>query len=270
MSKKILLYALFILGLKPALAQETTSPDSIKKAKYDYLILSTKAQNAFTFLGRDFGQNIPLLSNDLMYFFNSGIYLNASAVKFFQEGVPFQYSLTAGFIKDLGKNLELNMSYSRFMVSGNSEVTGIQNLSFLQGGLGLDWGLLNSTVQGQLLFNEKTDYFISSTHSRYFEVDQYLWNTIKFSFEPKLTVLAGTSDYYRMGAYGLEQEELTALGKFQLQSIEFGIPLVFSIGFLDIEWQSRFVQPLNVPAFDNSSSRFIHSLQLSYLIPVKK
>ena len=67
MSKKILLYALFILGLKPALAQETTSPDSIKKAKYDYLILSTKAQNAFTFLGRDFGQNIPLLSNDLMY-----------------------------------------------------------------------------------------------------------------------------------------------------------------------------------------------------------
>jgi hypothetical protein len=46
--------------------------DSLKVVKYDYLFLSTKYQNAFTFIGRDFGQDLSLQTVDLIYYFSNG------------------------------------------------------------------------------------------------------------------------------------------------------------------------------------------------------
>lgn len=269
--KFVLFTALLIGNVFITQAQETDSVAvSEEKTVYDFMILNSRYQNAFAFLGRDFGLSIPFVSSDVMYYFSSGIYLNASAIKFFQDGVPWQYSLTAGYAKDITEKTDFNVSYSQFIVVDESSVTGIQNLAFLQGTFGWEWGPVYSSIQGQFLFNDELDYFVSSHHSRYFEFDQKLFKTFTVSFEPKFSLMAGTSRFYLMGGYEITPNELDDLNKFQLQSWEFMFPLTLSAGYFDFEFQTRYVRPLNVPDFDSSQGRFVFGGQVSYAIPVKR
>lgn len=272
MKWKILILAILWVGnLTYSTAQNTdTLTVNEKESVYDFFIVNSRFQNAFTFMGRDFGTNIPMISTDMMYFHNSGFYLNASGIKFFQPDVPWQYALTAGYAKDISEKTDINVSYSQFIVENESNVTGIQNLSFLQGTLGWEWGPIYSSIQGQLLFNQGTDYFVSSHHSRYFEFDQQLFNTFTVSFEPRFSLMAGTSRFYRMGGFEITENEWDELDKFILQSWEILLPITFNKGYLDIEFQTRYVKPLNVPDFDLSSGRFVWGVQLSYAIPVKR
>ncbi|WP_106569107.1 hypothetical protein [Cecembia rubra] len=270
-SNILLLTMLWIANISLSKAQEAdTLKVSDEKAVYDFVILNSRYQNAFTFLARDFGLNIPMVSTDVMYYFNSGLYLNASGIKFFQSGLPWQYALTAGYAKDISNKTDFNLSYSQFLVVDESSVTGIQNLAFLQGTFGWEWGPLYSSIQGQLLFNREVDYFISLHNSRYFEFDQKLFKLFTVSFEPKFSLMAGSSRFYVMGQYEFSPKELEDLGKLQLQSWEFFLPLTFNVGYFDFEFQGRYVKPLNVPDFDLSAGRFVVGGQLSYTIPVKR
>jgi len=272
MKWKTLLFTMLWLGslIHVQAQQADTVVVSNEETIYDFLILNSRYQNAFTFLGRDFGLNIPMVSTDVMYFFNSGLYFNATGIKFFQSGIPWQYAFTAGYAKDISKKTDFNLSYSQFIVVDESDVTGIQNLAFLQGTFGLEWGPIYSSIQGQVLFNEDLDYFVSSHHSRYFEFDQKLFKSFTVSFEPRFSLMAGTSRFYLMGQYEFTTNELDDLDKFRLQSWEFMLPLTFNVSYFDFEFQARYVRPLNVPDFDLSSGRFVFGGQLSYAIPVKR
>jgi hypothetical protein len=263
--------ALFFGTVFITLAQETDSVAvSEEKTVYDFVIINSKYQNAFAFMGRDFGLSIPFVSSDVMYYFSSGLYLNASAFKFFQDGVPWQYSLTAGYAKDITEKTDFDVSYSQFIVADESSVTGIQNLAFLQGTFGWEWGPVYSSVQGQFLFNEELDYFLNFHSSRYFEFDKKLFKTFTVSFEPKLSLLVGTGRFYLMGGYEFTPNELDDMNKFKLQSLEFMLPLTLTVGYFDFEFQTRYVRPLNVPEFDSSQGRFLFGGEVSYAIPVKR
>ncbi len=265
-----------ILGLSlllncTLLAQaEDSTAQEVKIEVYDFILLSAKYQNAFNFLGRDFGADIGLVTSDLMYYFNSGVYFNVSAIKFLQESLPWQYSGTLGYNRELSKKTDINLSYSQFLISGESNVTGIQNLGFAQATFGWEWGFLYSTIQFQTLFNENVDYFVNSSHSRYFEFDQKLFKKINVAFEPKFTLMSGTSEFYRMGGYDLTNQNTTEFQQFQLLNWEAMLPITFGIGYWDLEFQAKYLNPLNLPDFDESRNRFIYSVQLSYAIPVKK
>jgi hypothetical protein len=238
--------------------------------KYDFIILNNKYINAFTFIGRDFGQTIPLLSTDLMLYSNSGIYLSGSAIKFMDEALPWQYSGSVGYLKDLSKRVDINMSYSRFFVSQSSEVAGIQNLSFLQGTLGLDWTVLYSSIQVQALFNEKNDLFLTTHHSRYFELNQKLFKSWVLSFEPRFSLFAGSSNFYLMGGYDLNPNDLNQMQKMQLLAAEAMLPFTITAGNFEIELHAKYVAPFNLPDFDESRRRMIWGLQLSYALPLPR
>ncbi|MCL6261379.1 hypothetical protein M3O96_19930 [Aquiflexum sp. TKW24L] len=250
-------------------------PDSTakeeKEAVYDFLIINGRYQNTFTFLGRDFGQTIPFGALDIMYFFNSGLYFNISSFKFLQDEIPFQYGATIGYTTEFSQKTDFNISYSQFFVGQSSGVSGIENMGYLQTTFGLDWGIMYSTVQPQFLFNEKNDYFIGSHHSRYFEIDQKLFNILTLSFEPKFSILAGTSRFYQIGYDGqMENALLDETEKFQLLSTEFSLPIKLAKGSWEVEFQPRYVIPINLPEYDFSTERFVWGFQLSYAIPVKK
>ncbi|MEX2594271.1 MAG: hypothetical protein WD426_15980 [Anditalea sp.] len=254
------------------LAQE---PDSLikepKKEVYDFIILSGKIHNTFTFLGRDFGQAIPFVSTDVMYYFNSGWFINSSGFKFLDTELPLQSSLSVGYQREISSYTNINFSYSQFLVSGNSSVAGIQNLGFLQSTFGWDWNYMYSTIQAQFLFSENPDFFFVSQHSRYFQFDQKLFNKITVSFEPKFSLTAGTSRYYLLGEFP-EREDTASkeMEKIQLLNWDFSLPVSFGLRSLDLEIFTKYVSPLNVPEFDSSSSRFVYGLQLNYFVPVKR
>lgn len=255
-----------------AFAQDTDTISSVPvEDKYDFVIISGKYNNAFSFFGRDFGQTIPFLSTDIMYYFNSGFYINASGFKFIDTELPIQTSVSLGYRRDLSQNTDLNVSYSQFLVSGNSSVTGIQNLGLLQTTFGVDWKYLYSTIQVQGLFSERPDIFLSSQHSRFFQFDQKLFNAITVSFEPKFTVTAGSSRFYNLGDYPeFTESDIKKLEKLNMLSWDFMVPVAFEYKSFEVEVFSRYVAPLNTPEFDQSRNRFIHGVQLNYFLAIKR
>ncbi|TVP50636.1 MAG: hypothetical protein EA341_06845 [Mongoliibacter sp.] len=273
MIKKLGFIILFFFSLSGQLSaqdQDSVQTASVESIGYDFVIINSRFQNAFTFMGRDFGLDIPIISTDLMYYFRSGVYVNLSALKFMEENLPWQYALSLGYATDLSETTDINISYSQFLVAGESAIAGIQNLAFLQGSFGWEWGPLYSSFQAQTLFNESIDYFFTSHHSRYFEIDQRLFKSVVVSFEPKLSLMAGTNNFYQMGNFEMLPEEQDDLGKFGLQSFEFMLPLTFTKGLFELEFQYRFVNPFSVPLFDPSRPRSLFLGQASYSIPVKK
>ena len=265
------LFILFMINGNVFAQDADTVASEPAEVKYDFVIFSGKYNNAFNFFGRDFGQTIPFLSTDIMYYFHSGFYINASGFKFIDTELPIQSSLSLGYRRDLSKNTDLNVSYSQFLVSGNSSVTGIQNLGLLQTTFGLDWNYLYSTIQVQGLFSERPDIFLSSQHSRFFQFDQKLFNAITVSFEPKFTVTAGTSRFYNLGSYPeLEEPDIKKLEKLNILSWDFMLPVSFEYKSFEMEVFSRYVAPLNTPEFDNSRNRFIHGIQLNYFLAIKR
>ncbi|MCF1753126.1 hypothetical protein [Mariniradius sediminis] len=273
MKKRVFLVISIVLSLvsEKVLAQESDSSYTEENyPKTGFIILSGKYQNAFTFLGRDFGQTIPFINFDAMYMLDGGLYMNLGAFKFLQTEVPFQYAATLGYAKELGKKTDVHLSYSQYFVTDMSEVIGIQNLGLLQTTFGLDWNVLYSTFQVQGLFNEHPDFFASMTHSRYFQFDQKLFKAVMVSFEPTFELLAGTSQFYWMG--GFEESNFTSheFSKFKLLSAEASMPLVFGIGGWDLEFETRYVMPMNTAEFDNSENRFVFSLGLSHAIPIQR
>jgi len=264
-----------ILSLLMALqgySQENDTTTNVQdQVDYDFIFIGSKFNDRFVFMGRDFGQRIPTFSSDIMYFFNSGWYINTSALKFMEPDIPYQYAISLGYHTELNNLTELNASYSQFLVSGSSSIVGIQNLGFLQATIGLDWNYLYSTMQVQGLLKENPDLFITSKHSRYFEFDQKLFNHVTVSFEPSVTFVLGTSRFYYLGVFegGLSEVE-GELNKFQPLNWEFTIPLTFEWKNWGIEFQARYVHPLNTIALDESRNRMIYGGQLSYTLPIKK
>jgi len=271
LTKITILLIFFAIGHQVSAQETDTTTAEQKEDKYDFVILSGKYHNAFSFFGRDFGQTIPFLSTDLMYYFHSGFYINASGFKFLDTDLPIQSSLSVGYRRDLTQNTDLNVSYSQFLVSGNSSVAGIQNLGLLQTTFGLDWKYLYSTIQVQGLFSERPDIFLSSQHSRFFQFDQKLLKRITVSFEPKFTLTAGSSRFYNLGDYPeLDETEKSRLEKINLLSWDIMLPVSFEYKSFELEVFSRYVAPLNTPEFDLSSSRFIHGFQLNYFLGIKR
>ena len=264
--------ALFwFLGVTKTQGQEADSATAEEEPfVYDFVILNGKYQNAFTFLGRDFGQTIPFFNLDAMYMLHNGLYLNVGAFKFLQTDVPVQYAATLGYSKDLSKKTDLHVSYSQYFVEDMSEVIGIQNLGLLQSTFGLDWNILYSTLQLQALFNEKPDFFLGMTHSRYFQFDQKLFKTFRVSFEPKVQILWGTRNFYWMG--GFEDSEINTLdfNEFKLLTGEASLPLMFSVGNWDLEFETRYVIPMNTAEFDDSQNRFVFAIGFSHALPIRR
>jgi hypothetical protein len=267
-------YRFFVLALvvffmfAKGFAQEKDTLESNHGEVYDFFILNGKIIDRFTFMGRDFGKKIPTANMDVMYFFNTGWYINASVFKFLDQAVPYQYALSVGYQTDLSSNTDLDISYSQFLVPGDSEITGVQNMGVLQGRVGFDWNYLYSTVQVQGLINEVPDLFFTSRHSRYFEFDQRLFKAITVSFEPSFSLTYGTSRFYYLGQF--EENDARTTDEIKLLSWEIDFPISFEWNNWMVEFQTRFIVPGKLPDYDKSSSGFVFGSKLIYAIPIKR
>ncbi|MEX2512217.1 MAG: hypothetical protein WD398_04880 [Cyclobacteriaceae bacterium] len=257
--------------LAEGFAQEKDTLQNNQVETFDFIFLNGKVIDRFTFMGRDFGRKIPSANMDVMYYFNTGWYINASVFKFLDQRVPYQYAFSLGYQTDLSSIIDVDLSYSQFLVPGGSEVTGIQNMGVFEGTFGLDWNYLYSTLQLQALLSEKPDLFLISKHSRYFEFDQKLFKVMTVSFEPSFSFAFGTSKFYYLGEFGENEYETTeAIDHFNLLSWEFDFPVNFEWKNWRLEFQTRYIIPGKLPDFDESVSGFVYGSQLIFTIPIKK
>ena len=256
---------------------------------YDYIFLTQRFQNKFTFYGRDFGQKIPFLNSGVMYYFHSNVWLNVSGFYFFNSQIPIQPGASLGYLADLSPKTEFNISYTQYFSKGGKPLKGLSQ-GFAQTSLGLDWKIMFSTLQVQAMFSDSSDYFITTQHSRYFVFNEKLWDKIKISFEPKISFTWGTNQFaYQYQEIAIGPGSRTrppqAQGKppaskpnplpgnggtFKFLNWDFVFPLTFEWYPFQLETSFRYTHPYNMTDLDISSPTFVFGAELTYYIPVKK
>ncbi len=253
------------------LAQELEfQADSVTQESGDYLIVSTGFQNKASFMSRDFGQKIPIFSNDLLFYHRTGFYFTTSLSKFLTTDLSWQTGIGAGLFKPFTSKLDLDLSYNHYFGASNLNSEGLDNLGMAQGTLGLDWGILYSTTQAMYLVNSPGDFFITSRHSRYFELDKPLLAGGILSFEPRFTLFLGTSNYYRIGGYEFTRTQYLETQRFVAQGIEMAIPISLTYSRLEFQLEPRWIVPTQVPEYDGSTSSFQFAFKASYALSLKK
>lgn len=272
MQRGLLLFLLVhACWFSPGFAQVTDSlPDSSQVESTNFLFFGTGYQSRVNFMGRDFGQKIPLFSTDVMYWHKSGLYFNATLAKFFISDLSWQKGLGLGFSRALTQKADIDLSFNEYFGASNLNESGQDNIGMLQGTLGLDWGLLYSTTQLLYLFNQPGDFFVVSRHSRYFELDNRIGESGVLSFEPRLTFYLGTSNYYQIGGYDLTYREFLDTQRFVAQGMDFSVPITLSLSNLEFQVEPRWVIPTQVPDYDLSTSNFQLALKATYAFPLKK
>lgn len=267
----ILLFLLFALIPNLCLAQELESKgDSVASESGNYLIVSTGFQNKASFMSRDFGQKIPIFSTELLFWHRSGVYFSTTLSKFLTTDLSWQKGVGAGFFKPLSPKLDVDFSYHHFFGASNLNSTGQDNLGMAQGTIGLDWGILYSTTQVMYLVNSPGDFFISSRHSRYFELDKPIKGGGVLSVEPRFSVFLGTSNYYRIGGYEFTSTQYLETQRFTAQGLEMALPITLTYSKVEFQLEPRWVIPTQVPEYDTSLARFQLAIKASYTLSLKR
>lgn len=253
-----------------ALGQEQDSTQEESVDSTSFLWINTDFQPVSTFLARDFGQSLPAFSFQSMYLTKSGFYVSGSWTRFFDPDLTGLVGGGLGYSSSVSKKLDLDLG--AWLYSGGSYLNsvGADRMGVLQGVLGWDWNVLYSTFQVQAILNQPSDFVIASNHSRYFQLNQLLWGKGLFSFEPKASFYFGTTNFYTLGNFVLTEQETLQASRFTLQAFEFVLPFSLTFQSLELKLDLNFLQPLQVPDYDSSSSRFFLSGGISYLIPFQK
>lgn len=250
--------------------QDQDSTQEVSFDTTDFLWINSEFQPVSTFLSRDFGQSLPAFTFQSMYLNKSGFYLSGSWTRFFDPDLTGLFGGGLGYSSPLGNKLDFDLG--AWLYSGGSYLNsvGADRMGVLHGVLGWDWNVLYSTFQVQAILNQPSDFILVSNHSRYFQVDQLLWGKGLFSFEPKASFYLGTTNFYTLGNFELTAKEIDQASRFTLQAFEFVLPFFLTFQNLELKLDFNFIQPLQVPDYDLSSSRFFLSGGFSYLIPFQK
>lgn len=271
---------IFLLAVTVVISDaQTVSKQYLKETKYNFLVVDSRYQSQFTFWGRDYRRQLPLLATNIMYYTHSGVWASASDFNFFNNSVPSQLGLTLGYFKEVNSKMDWHLSYSQFYVMSKEIPTAYQTQGYVQTTLGYDWNILFSSLQVHALINQHSDVFFTTYHSRYFEFNDSLFRKIKVSFEPKVSFTFGTHNFeYANGlvvAPGgggvISQTGDTSLGnKIVPLNFEFVFPLKFAFGYFSIEPSWRYTSPFNANSAYASGGLSIWTVNLNYCIPFKR
>jgi hypothetical protein len=278
------LIALICLGSTHLAAQPAdTTATKNQPEVYDFIFIGGRYQNKFTFMGRDFGQHIPFLTGNLTYYTHRNFWLTVSGFRFFNSTLPAQAGISLGYYTEFSEKTDFHISYTQFVIPPNAQVARVQSQGIFQSTFGLDWTYLYSTLQVQLLVNPAPDIFFTSQHSRYFEFNKLLFNKIRVSFEPRLSLTAGTSRFNNADeevVIGPGGGIVTPPGrppgssgsgeKIRLLNLETSLPLNFQWGSFNLECFSRYTHPFNITEGDPSKPVFLGGAELTYHIPIKR
>ena len=255
--------------------------DSLKRdTVHNFIILDSRFQNQFSFLGRNYGFEFPFLTASVSYYLHSNLWIGVTGFFFFDESVPKQTGLTVGYLKEVSDKSDWQISYTQFYIPDSSVPQALRTQGYAQTSIGLDWKILYSILQVHALLNNHSDVFITMHHSRYFQFTQLLWKKIKVSFEPTASCTGGTHrfDYADIVVAGPgggvfvppTTGDESGGKKLDLLNWDFLFPLKFEIGNFSLETSWRYTAPLNTVPEDPSEPLHQFAVNLNYSIPIRR
>ena len=214
-----------------------------------------------TYFGRSQAVAFPYAATTLTYTAKNGLYGSVELYNLLNTPTALdETDLTVGWDHDLSETLDASLSYSRFFFPTNSELVKSNVNNAFDASLGQDWGAFYSRLSATYLFGKNTskgDGFLILENSRSFETKRGFGSKDYFAVEPVVSLAAGTQSFAEAAVTrrkgNVPGAAVRNVRRFGLVDYEFGLPVSYYVGKLELSAGWRYVVPVNLPADDVES-----------------
>lgn len=152
--------------------------------------------NNSSFFGRIQMLKYPYLSADVTLKSKRGLWFSALSYQIIGiSGTVDETDLAAGWDVNVSERVDASLSYSRFFFGANNPLIKSGTNNAVTAYSGIDLGHVYTRLSGCYIFGSVHDVFLILDNSRYFEKKNVLHKKGYLSFEPRISVIAGTQSF---------------------------------------------------------------------------
>jgi hypothetical protein len=226
------------------------------------------------FFGRVGPITYPYFSTDVVYNFKSGFFVYGSALRLvgYDTSVD-ELDVGGGYLYHPTRQFSGAVSYNRFIFNKEERIIESATSNDVNWKNSFDWGPVKSTATLDYLFGKSSDFFITVTHSKYFETKSNIFDDKDYlSFNPGFSFIIGTQNFVER--YSLDhQERLNAVniykfgpssdfnnGRLNMLNYSFKVPIAYNRPHYTFEVSYKYSIPVNVEgALQNKHESFVNA-----------
>lgn len=226
------------------------------------------------FFGRVGPITYPYYSADVVYNFKSGFFVYGSALRLIGYNTSVdEIDVGGGYLYRPSKQFSGAVSYNRFIFNKKERIIESATSNDVNWKNAYNWGPVKSTVTLDYLFGKSSDFFMTVTHSKYFETRGNIFDDKDYlSFNPGVSFIIGTQNFVQR--YSVDhQEQLSAIniyrlgpsthfnnGRLNMLNYSFKLPVAYNRPHYTFELAYKYSIPVNVEgALQNKHESFINA-----------
>ncbi|PWK72949.1 hypothetical protein LX99_04280 [Mucilaginibacter oryzae] len=213
------------------------------------------------FFGRTGPVKYPFVTADLIYNTKSGLFLYSSAFKVLGYAPVDEVDVGGGYFYKFSKAFSGSASYTRFFFARDAakviKSASSNDINFKNS---YDWKYLKSSVVLDYLFGKSNDFFVTVSHSKYWESSWSIFDDQDYlSFNPAVNFILGTQNFVQR--YSLDhnfRDEASNIAahfdpryaarnrRFNMLNYSFKIPVAYNRPHYTFEFSYKYSIPVNV------------------------
>lgn len=226
------------------------------------------------FFGRVGPITYPYYSADVVYNFKSGFFAYGSALRLIGYNTSVdEVDLGGGYLYHPTKKFSGAVSYNRFIFNKEERIIESATSNDVNWKNAYDWGPVKSTVTLDYLFGKSSDFFMTVTHSKYFETKGNIFNDQDYlSFNPGFSFIIGTQNFVQR--YSMDHQARLEIininrfgpgtnfnnGRLNMLNYSFKIPVAYNRAHYTFEVAYKYSIPVNVEgALQNKHESFVNA-----------
>ncbi|WP_214072247.1 hypothetical protein [Mucilaginibacter sp. dw_454] len=226
------------------------------------------------FFGRVGPITYPYFSSDVVYNFKSGFFVYGSALRLLGYNTSVdEVDVGGGYLYHPTRQFSGAISYNRFIFNKEERIIESATSNDVNWKNSFDWGAVKSTATVDYLFGKSSDFFLTVTHSKYFETKGNIFDDKDYlSFNPAFSFIIGTQNFVER--YSLDHQDRANAdniyrlgpgsssdfnnGRLNMLNYSFKVPIAYNRPHYTLELSYKYSIPVNVEgALENKHESFI-------------
>lgn len=243
-----------------------------------------------SFFGRTNQVKYPFYTADVIYNTKFGMFVYGSAWKVVGS-IPAvdEFDLGLGYSYKLSKRFQGSISYTKFLFNEDTQILKSASSNDINFKNTFDWKVLKSSVTMDYLFGKSDDFFVTISHSHYFESSFGVFDKKDYlTFTPAFNIILGTQNFVQRfskdhnyfgdmepGQGGTnyvpppippnENDYRNANRNFTLLNYNFKIPLAYNRPHYTLEASYKYSIPVNVQGYLTTKNQSFYNLTFYYV-----
>jgi hypothetical protein len=238
-----------------------------------------------SFFGRTSPIKYPYLTGDVIYNTKFGLFVYGSAWKVIDSPPAVdEFDFGGGFSYKLNSDIKGTISYTHFMFNDQAQIIKSASSNDINFKNSFDWHLLKTSVTMDYLFGKSNDFFLTVSHSHYFESNFNIFDEKDYlTFEPSFNIIFGTQNFVEYFSYQhsffddhedpnkphgkqpLPNDYAVKNTQFNDLNYNFRLPLAYNRPHYTIEAAYKYSIPVNVQGSLFNSNESFFNLTFYYL-----